>query len=91
MAAAWDKDTVSAKVALDLIRGDIAKKYPEAAEALTDDLMERSVKLAKVKNLTPPPDPRFPAQNVSGYCWCVSCACCCDIGPLAPAHWLPVS
>ena len=40
MAQVWDKDTVAAKVALDIIKADLAKKYPEAAAGITDDPME---------------------------------------------------
>ena len=70
--AAWDKDTVAAKVALDLFKADLAKKYPETAEeVVTPELVDASIQMAKVKNVTPPPDPRFPAQNVSQYCWYV--------------------
>ena len=71
--AAVDRDSVAAKVALNLIKADLTKAHPETAEVVTDELISSSVKLAKVKNLTPPPDPRFPAQNVSGYCWYGTC------------------
>ena len=73
--AALDNDTIAAKVALQLIRSDLAEKYPEAAATIDDDFAAKALKMAKVKSVKAPPDPGFPACNVSGYCWYVSCRC----------------